>query len=178
MSEAPYDYDQPGGQPPMGPDTQAAKSRVTAPAIFLIIVGVLNLIAGVFELGSGVVNISKNPAELKQQQIDLYKQMFTDPDMQKQMLANIENQDPQTLYNESVWGAIGTGVFWLVVSLVILFGGARMMGLRSYGLAVTGAILAAIPCVSCPGGCCFLGQIAGIWALIVLLNSDVRAAFR
>jgi hypothetical protein len=177
MSEAPYDYDQPGGQPP-GPDYQAAKSRVTAPAIFLIVVGVLNLIAAVFELGSGVVNVGKSPAELKQQQIDLYKQMFSDPDMQKKALENIENQDPQTLYNESVWGSVGTGVFWLVVSFLILFGGVRMMGLKSYGLAVTGAILAAIPCVSCPGACCFIGEIAGIWALIVLLNSDVRSAFR
>ena len=30
MSEAPYDYEQPPGQPPLGPDPRAVKGRVTA----------------------------------------------------------------------------------------------------------------------------------------------------
>jgi len=40
---------------------------------------------------------------------------------------------------------------------------------------VLGAILTAIPILS---PCCLLGQIVGIWALVVLFNSDVHAAFK
>ena len=174
MSDAPYGLD----APPPGRDPQAYRGRVLLPAIFLIVVGALNVLAGVFELGAGAVNLGKTPAQLQQQQIDLYKQMITDPELQEKMIEGVEKQDPQTTYNETVWGNIGIGLFWLVVSFLIILGASRMMSLRSYGLAVTSAILAAIPCVSCPGGCCFLGEIAGVWALIVLLNSDVRAAFR
>jgi hypothetical protein len=175
MSDAPYGYDEP--RPPAGPDP-AVRGRVTLPAILLIVVGVLNLVATLLVGGSGLVNLSKSPAELQKQQIELYKQMFTDPDMQKQMLDQLEKQDPQTTYNEAVWGNVGAGLFWLLIGLIVIFAGVRMMGLKSYSLAVFGSILAAIPCVSCPGGCCLLGQIAGIWALIVLLNTDVRSAFR
>jgi hypothetical protein len=50
-----------------------------------------------------------------------------------------------------------------------------MISLRNYGLAMTSAVLTVIPCVT---PCCLLGQAAGIWALVVLMNNDVRAAFR
>ena len=34
-----------------------------------------------------------------------------------------------------------------------------------------------VPCVSC-AGCCGVGEVIGLWALIVLLSADVRSAFR
>ena len=34
--------------------------------------------------------------------------------------------------------------------------------------------MAAIPCISCGRTCCCLGEIIGIWALIVLFNADVK----
>src|SRR5205823_4951836 len=60
------------------------------------------------------------------------------------------------------WG--GGGLF---CGLVTVLGGICMMKLRSYGLAVTGAIFAAIPFVS-PLGCCLVGEVVGIWSLVVL----------
>ena len=61
--------------------------------------------------------------------------------------------------------------------ILSLLGGMRMLALRSYGLCIAGAVSAAIPCVSC-SGCCGFGEIVGIWALVVLLNADIKAAFQ
>ena len=49
MSDAPYE---PDGLPPQGPDPQALRGRVSVPAIFLIVVGALNLLAALFEIGA------------------------------------------------------------------------------------------------------------------------------
>jgi hypothetical protein len=64
----------------------------------------------------------------------------------------------------------------LVVPIVVLLGTIRMEKLQSYGFAMTAAILSIIPCTS---PCCFLiGTPIGIWALWVLTDPDVKAAFR
>jgi len=64
----------------------------------------------------------------------------------------------------------------LVVAIVVLLGAIRMKSLQSYGLAMTAAILSIIPCTS---PCCFLiGTPIGIWALVVLNDPAVKAAFR
>lgn len=65
------------------------------------------------------------------------------------------------------------GVFTLVGAAVIFYGAMKMKDLQSYGLAMTAAILALIPCFSI----CCIGIPFGIWALVILLNQDVKAAF-
>jgi hypothetical protein len=74
-------------------------------------------------------------------------------------------------------GAIGLvfAIVWLLMGGVVIFGAIKMKALQSYGLALTGAILAALPCTS---PCCFLGLPLGIWAIIVLMNQEVKNAFR
>jgi hypothetical protein len=62
----------------------------------------------------------------------------------------------------------------IVVNAVIIFGAMKMKSLEGYTLAMTAAILAIVPC-SC---CCILNMPFGIWSLVVLLNQDVKAAFR
>ena len=71
---------------------------------------------------------------------------------------------------------ITMSIVMLIVSLLILMGGLRMMKLKNYGLCVTTAILAICPCIwIC--GCCGIGNGIGIWALVVLMSADVKAAF-
>jgi len=70
---------------------------------------------------------------------------------------------------------IGVGVVGVVMSVVALMGAVRMKNLRSYGLAMTSAIIMLIPCI---WPCWFLSMPFGIWALVVLANGEVRAAFR
>lgn len=58
---------------------------------------------------------------------------------------------------------------------VIIIGGVQMLNARKYSLAVLASILAMIPLTSV---CCLPGVGIGLWALIVLRNPEVRAAFQ
>lgn len=69
-----------------------------------------------------------------------------------------------------------SGLITAVASAVIAIGGSRMRHCRSYGLALTAAILAICSIV-------ILGLMSifvlpfGIWALVVLVQSDVKREF-
>jgi len=65
----------------------------------------------------------------------------------------------------------------IVGTVVIALGALRMKNLQSYGRAVTASILAMVPCVGTSGCCCLIGLPIGPWALIVLMDSGVQAAF-
>ncbi|MBM3850567.1 MAG: DUF4339 domain-containing protein [Verrucomicrobia bacterium] len=71
--------------------------------------------------------------------------------------------------------AVPQNALALVLSLLSLLAGVRMLQRKSYGLVMAGVILTTIPCVS---PCCCLGLPFGIWALVVLSNTEVKAAFR
>jgi predicted Zn finger-like uncharacterized protein len=79
------------------------------------------------------------------------------------------NADPAYMMGRMV-GA-GIAVVW---GIFVLIGAHKMKTLESYGLAMTGAIVAMLPC----NGCCLLGLPFGIWALVVLSNAEVKDAFR
>lgn len=57
---------------------------------------------------------------------------------------------------------------------LIAVAGWRMRQLKSRPLAIAGSITLMIPVASL---CCPIGLPFGIWALVVLMNSDVREAF-
>jgi hypothetical protein len=178
----PYGYGggDPYGQPPARdplaardpyaehPTTDAIRGRVTGPAIFMIIVSVLNLLIGLATAGNGIYLASIGPDEMHRRTLAGLEAF---PAMKKV----IEQQDKQTTYNTTLVEYLGGGVLWLLLSLVALFGSIRMLALKSYGLAITAAFVTAIPCVT---PCCLLGQAAGIWGLVVLFNPEVRSAFR
>jgi hypothetical protein len=65
------------------------------------------------------------------------------------------------------------GLFNMVLGAVVVFGGFKMMKMQSYGLAMAAAIIAMLPC----SFCCLVSLPAGIWALIVLMKPEVKAAF-
>jgi hypothetical protein len=149
-------------------DPDAARSRVLPAAIILIIVNVLNLLIGLGFAGMGAYLASQGPDELRRQTLEGLKAF-------PEYRAAIEKQDKQTTYTVAVAEYLGGGILWILLSILALIGAIRMMSLRNYGLAMTSAILTVIPCMT---PCCLLGQGAGIWALVVLMNNDVRAAFR
>ena len=62
-----------------------------------------------------------------------------------------------------------------VVAIVVITGALKMKRLQSYPFAMIASIIAMIPCIS---PCCLLGLPFGIWALVVLSDPQVKAAFR
>jgi hypothetical protein len=75
-------------------------------------------------------------------------------------------------------GVVGTIIYlvFLLLQVVTVVGGIKMKGLNSYGLAMAAAIIVALPCTNY--ACCLIGLPVGIWALIVLMKPEVKAAFR
>jgi hypothetical protein len=170
---APGDQGYPPGSmspPPYDPANaeQAARAQVNAPGIFLIVVGVLGVLGALVNIGMG--------AWFLMMSADQFDEMMKP---QKEMYSKIfgEQLAEQMYGNRTVLGgqSVGTGILAALSSMVTILGGVRMRQLRSFGLAITGAILTAVPCTS---GCCIGGQIAGVWALIVLLNPAVKSMFR
>lgn len=69
-------------------------------------------------------------------------------------------------------------LIWLTaifINVIVFFGALRMKALQNWSLALIATILVMLPC-NCP--CCLLGVPIGVWSLIVLLNGEVKAAFR
>jgi hypothetical protein len=70
--------------------------------------------------------------------------------------------------------AVVTTAVGLAAAALLIVGGLKMMKLESYALAMIAAVVAAIPCLS---PCCCLGLPFTVWAVVVLLKDEVKAAF-
>ena len=80
-------------------------------------------------------------------------------------------------------GSLGTamygarGVMSILINFalggVILYGAMQMKELKNYNLALVASIAAMLPC-NC---CCCINIAVGIWALVILMKPEVKAAF-
>lgn len=160
----------PPGLPPLDmPDVSTARARVQLPAIFLIVVGALNLLGGA---GAGFFGVQAGkvpPAEVERMM------QQRDPARWQQMQQ--EGWTTEQVLQIYVYGGVGGAVANFLSGLLMIWGGARMLVLRAYGLAVFASVLAALPCISA-SACCGLGEIVGLWSVIVLAKPEVREAFR
>lgn len=149
----------PPATPPMGPDRTMMLSKVKGPAIALMVVSGLTLLFEVIGLLKRLI-MGSTPQDWSQlESIDGAEQFVG---IMKRM----------TEVTEGPAGLFVT-LFFIVIVAVIFFGALKMKDLQSYGLAMTAAILSLVPCFSI----CCLGIPFGIWALVVLLNKDVKNAF-
>jgi hypothetical protein len=144
---------------------QRALTRTNVPGLFLIVTGILNMVAALMLLLTGVQHSRMAPDEFERampadQLKELQKQGWTVEQL-KRLVSTIV----------LVWGSIT-----LASAFVICYGGANMRSLNSYTVAVLGAVLAAVPFIS-PLGCCGIGEVVGIWCLAILLNPEVSSAF-
>lgn len=131
------------------------QEKVKAPAIAMLILGVLQVLQGlgVLVLSLFVGSIARMPG-------------FAD----RPEAVEIERMGPMiTVF----YGA--ASVFLLAVAGFVIFAALRMMKLRSWTLCLIAAILTAVPCTSLY--VCILGVPIGIWAIVVLLDKQVKSAF-
>jgi len=124
-------------------------AKVMAPAIALLIVGLLGVAVSLFNVGFAFV---------RQPQVDPNAPEFIQA-MQR-----------------GVTGPVAAAIqgMFVLVNLIIIGGALQMLRFRSWGLALAASILAMVNFGSC---CCGLGLPVGIWSLVVLASSDVKAAF-
>ncbi len=142
-------YASPAFAPFQSPDPRdQVKGRVLAPAIALIVVGVVGLVVSLFNFGFS----------------------FTDP--------VIDPNAPEFIQGLQAGAtgpvvAVVQGIFCLV-NLFLIGGGIQMSRIRTRGIALAASILAMINFGTC---CCLVGLPVGIWSVVILLQPEVKAAF-
>lgn len=126
----------------------AAAEQVGGPAIGLIVVAILGVIAQIASLIFSLVGAS--------------------------FLAS--SQMPKEAWTNMFYGPIGvvSSIVSILMGGLILFGALQMKKLESYGLAMAASIIAMVPCFS---PCCLIGLPIGIWAVVVLSKPEVKSAF-
>ncbi len=127
-----------------------ALQKVSGPAIGLLVAAILGLVLSVLGLLFSLLGVS---------------------------LSSLNTPMPAGLQAFQVSAGIAGVALRLVGMLFcvfILYGGMKMKKLENHGLCVGASILAMIPCLS---PCCLLGLPFGIWALIVLNQSEVKEHF-
>lgn len=137
-----------------GGGKQVALEKVKGPAISLMVVGGLSFVLEVLSILANLLGFSLMGAQ-DMSQFEGMKGM--------EWLAPLMGGGFVVIF----------GVIALAAMGLIFFGAMKMKALESYGLAMTAAILSMIPCFTV----CCLGIPFGIWALVVLLNDEVKAAF-
>ncbi|MSU27767.1 MAG: DUF4339 domain-containing protein [Pedosphaera sp.] len=132
-----------------GNDRAYALDRVKGPAIFMIVNAALTIVGSLVQLliNLGVFSIGA--------------------------LGDLSKNDQAQMVLQGAGGVIGA-VVSVIFAIVVLVGALKMKGLTSYGFAMTAAIMGILCTNVC---CCPVGLGAGIWALVVLNDPKVKAAF-
>ncbi len=126
---------------------EAAKQKTMLPAIFLCILAGLSILNHAGGIVLALMGESTNP-------------------FAPQGVGG-GNEEAQMI------GAIAGGILGVVCDILVIVGAYNLQQMKSYGLALTGAIIATIPCCIC----IILGMPFGIWALVVVNSSDVKPYF-
>lgn len=144
---------------------EEARARVQTPGTLLQVFGIMSLVLTV----AYVALLFAAPDVLLRGQYDFFAKMQKDQPQAQQLPPYDEWVKSQQIQSGLAQ------VLALAGSVVIFLGGSKMKQLQGYGLALTSAIMATLPV--CTNNCCCISTPFGIWALVVLLNSDVKMAF-
>lgn len=136
-------------------------------ASFLLMVSVLDLLGGLYNMVNAIFLKQTGPEAAFQKAWDKL-----DPFLKKLMEKG--GWTAQSFHAAMANVQLGWGAVAALVSVLMIAGSRHMLALQSYRLAMTAAVLTAIPCVT---PCCLVGQVAGLWAILILVQPDVRTAF-
>ncbi len=152
-------------------DVAAARSKVAAPAVLMILFGSISL----FFTTVGLVMAAVAPQAIGDAYVNALKPIVESQPpspARDQQLKQLEVLRTTMRADNPL--SIASYALYIVVSGLTILGGVRMKGLRSWGLALTASILSmSFLCL----GCACLTFPIGVWSLIVLVNPDVKAAF-
>jgi len=131
---------------------EPANNRAKPPGISLLVICVISLLYILFELGK-----------------DAFRYFTGVPILPDNQFAESMGESGVMMFR-----LIFYALFFAIHGLIIC--GARAMIIRGdYRLSMTAAILAMIPCLS---PCIVLGFPFGLWALLVLMQEDVKSTFQ
>lgn len=140
--------------PPTSGASPDLKSKTLWPAVCMYVVIALSILNGLWNLAS----LAMGPQEVPQ---------VDDPQVQEFLNRMFEQS--------KVTGPV-FAVLYLFRDIFLIFAFSRLQSMNMWGVAMAGAIISVIPCIGSP--CCICGVPFGIWALVVLNDPAVKAAFR
>jgi predicted Zn finger-like uncharacterized protein len=143
------DYDRPKR---IGGPKERVRGRVMAPAICLLVAAIIGALADIAQ-----IFLAMTPAP------QLPPAQPGEPEFIREFQKNSHGPI-----------AMGGGALGAIYCGVIIFASIQMMNMRMWGFALAGSIMSMINCFNC---CCLLGLPFGIWALVILLNEEVKSAF-
>lgn len=91
----------------------------------------------------------------------------------RELLLKILPNLPPAAFESSVLGDAIKAILGMAISVAILMAGYRLKRLRSFGLVMTGTVLAMLPCSTC----CCLGLPLGIWILVLTSRHEIKSQF-
>ena len=156
-------YDDDYGPGEQKTDRERVRGRAMGAGIALIVAGSLNAIQSMFFLlVAGMALL--DPAAFSEP--GLYENMAELP---------IGADEISAAMVFAVYG--GMALFSVLGSVFMIWGGANLLSLKGWSMPFLGALSAVIPCTSL---CCWLpvGMVAGIWAFVVIAQSDVSAVLK
>jgi hypothetical protein len=169
MSPDPADFTAPR---PLDPrEIEIARMSVAAPAVFMILNGILGLVI----IGLLSVPLVFDPDSLVQAMKNAVAQQPPGPEKQdlEQKVADFEKAMDQ--HKEEFTTRMATflsiGAFFNLLAIV---GGLFMRRLSNYTLSMIGGVVSVIPIAT---GCLLTGIPFGIWVLIVLNRAEIKAAY-
>lgn len=132
------------------------EQKTNLPGIFLIVIGVLSILLALANLAVGLVQ---------------------GPDSNPFLQSMGGSSNAQAESVGYFIGLFGACLLFLIASSIVILAGTKLRSLTNYNLAMAGTILAMIPCCT-TWGCCLFATPIGIWSLVVLMDPNVKAAFR
>lgn len=162
----------PSQPPPVYPAHANHRSKLSGPGVGLILAGALSAISStVFAVWAIIIAVTAAGVSQVTANID---QISTESEIRaedQEMMSEVSNSISLFGHGASA-GLIIFGALVFVSSCVMVYGGVQMTRGRSYGLCVFAAVLALLP-----SGCWILSLPMGIWAIVVLLDNNVKAQF-
>lgn len=137
----------------VNPEAAIAEAKASGPGTAMLVVGILTLPMSILAMLGGLVNVAEQ--------------------------ASYAYSDEE-LIGTLIGGTVGIGFYVLnfIMGIVVAAAGWKMRNLESHTLCMVGAVALIIPCCGQVWCCWPLGLAFGIWALVTLMNDDVKAAFQ
>src|ERR1043166_7627166 len=126
-------------------------SKLRLPALGLIILGALNILASIVLILGRLASFIKGEERVI---VDVAERLG---------------------YEVSAVYFLLVSLISIAAAPIIMYGGVQMLSARKYSVALLAAILALIPFSSL---CCVFGTPIGIWAIVVLRKPEVKTAFQ
>lgn len=152
--------------------TDPAVIRMAIAGAFLMFCGAMNLLTGLVAAFAAVVFASAEPEAM------LRMMERREPEQAEALRVKLKKEHAtiDDLHRAYLNMAIFFAAGGLSVGVVGIVGGRALQTGSHYGLAMAGAVVNALPCIS-PCGCAMIGPFFGVWCVLVLLQEETWQAF-